>query len=107
MHDPATAQRALAALICDEMEGSGPAQVIVLPDSRWAVDLPKVSGVRHGVVVAPRMDGDDIDGVYWEVLPRKKDGGPRTGARPMVEEQMGVRPAMVHELLGLVGRAVT
>lgn len=108
--DPTTCQRALAALIADELvalESWAPVHVIELAGNVWAVDVPGAAGSPHGVVVVPRITGDDIDSVLWELLPRARSGGPAAGASPLVVEALGLQPRLVHELLALVRTPAT
>lgn len=103
--DPATCQRALAALIADELialEAWAPVTVVELADSVWAVDVPGATGADHGVVVVPRIMGSDIDSVRWELFPRARKGGPKRSAAPLVVEFLGLQPRLVHDLLALV-----
>lgn len=107
LHDPATAQRALAALIADEVEIADPGGLVVaLWDGRWAVEMPQAEGSRYGIVVAPRVDRADVDGVVWEVWPRSADGGVTQGAVPLLEEQLGLCPTMVFEVLDMLSGAL-
>ncbi len=81
--DPVTCQRALAALIADELiavEAWAPVNVIELNEGLWVVDVPGAAGAPHGVVVVPRIMGRDIDLVRWELFPRALTGGPEEGA---------------------------
>ncbi|MDO5697447.1 MAG: hypothetical protein Q4G51_05680 [Dermatophilus congolensis] len=103
--DPVTCQRALAALIADELiavEAWAPVNVIELADSNWAVDVPGAAGGEHGVVIVPRIMGADIDSVRWELLARSANGGPEADSAPLVVEFLGLQPRLVHELLALV-----
>ncbi len=98
--DPATCQRALTALVADELIvlATWPAiSVIELPDGTWAVDLPRAGGT--GLVVVPRVRGTDIDSVMWELIPRAASGGPDASAAPLAVEPLGLQPSLVHELL--------
>ena len=78
--------------IADELiavEAWAPVNVVELPDSVWAVDVPGAAGADHGVVIVARIMGSDIDSVRWELSPRSRKGGPKRDAPPLVVEFLG------------------
>lgn len=107
--EPSVAQRALTAMIADELirlEAWPQVSVIALPDDEWAVELPHAAGSPHGLVVVAHIPGTDIDLIEWTVLPRAAEGGPERGAAPLASENLGLTPSMVHELLTLVRSSI-